>query len=175
MRFADGSTRTEQDGSPIDIRDARIRMTEQVHFVDENGVPVGRSPDDIEIAREDLSRILADALPETSELRLSESVTSIAEHDDRVDAGFASGNSESYDLVLCSSRLRRVGSGPQGRRTAPRPDPCGPKLPTGRSRSPRSQRGAAQRSRWAWPGRNHRGKVGGRGSRPRGRLRPSWR
>jgi 2-polyprenyl-6-methoxyphenol hydroxylase-like FAD-dependent oxidoreductase len=132
--------RLRGNGSPIDvrgdaievaakmgilpaIRDARIRMTEQVHFVDENGTAVGRlpadigdSPDDIEIAREDLSRILADALPELVDLRLSESVNSIAEHD-RVDVGFASGGSESFDLVLGAdgmhSAVRRLVFGPE--------------------------------------------------------------
>ncbi|MFY1668778.1 FAD-dependent monooxygenase [Plantactinospora sp. WMMB334] len=129
------------NGSPIDIRgdaievaekmgilpavrDARIRMTEQVHFVDENGTAIGRLPDDIgdssddiEIDREDLARILADALPETVDLRLSESVSSITEHDDRADVGFASGNSESYDLVLGAdgmhSAVRRLVFGPE--------------------------------------------------------------
>ncbi|PRX50081.1 2-polyprenyl-6-methoxyphenol hydroxylase-like FAD-dependent oxidoreductase [Prauserella shujinwangii] len=129
------------NGSPIDIRgdaieiaekmgllpaihDARIRMTEQVHFVDENGTAIGRlpddigdSPDDIEIDREDLYWILANALPETVDLRLSQSVNSIAEHDDRVDVGFASGDPESYDLVLGAdgmhSTVRRLVFGPE--------------------------------------------------------------
>ncbi|GAB7038974.1 MULTISPECIES: FAD-dependent monooxygenase [Catenuloplanes] len=133
--------RLRGNGSPIDIRgdaievagrmgilpavrDARIRMTEQVHFVDENGVAVGRlpadigdSPDDLEIAREDLSRILADAQPETVRLRLGESVTSIAAHDDRVDVGFASGTAERFDLVLGAdgvhSAVRRLVFGPE--------------------------------------------------------------
>ncbi|MFG1926456.1 FAD-dependent monooxygenase [Cryptosporangium sp. NPDC048952] len=106
------------------IRDARIRMTEQVHFVDENGTAVGRlpddigdSPDDIEIAREDLARILADALPVTVALRLGESIESVAERDDRVDVGFASGGSEGFDLVLGAdgmhSAVRRLVFGPE--------------------------------------------------------------
>ncbi|MGK3944255.1 FAD-dependent monooxygenase [Streptomyces caeruleatus] len=133
--------RLRGNGSPIDVRgdaievagkmgilsavrDARIRMTEQVHFVDENGAVVGRlpddvgdSPDDIEIAREDLSRILADALPENVDLRLSESVNSIVEHNDGVGVGFASGSSESFDLVLGAdgihSAVRRLVFGPE--------------------------------------------------------------
>ncbi|WP_086849039.1 FAD-dependent monooxygenase [Amycolatopsis kentuckyensis] len=141
VTIVERADRLRGNGSPIDVRgdaievaekmgilpavrDARIRMTEQVHFVDENGAAIGRlpadigdSPDDIEIAREDLSRILADALPETVDLRLGESVTSIAEHDDRVDIGFASGGSESFDLVLGAdgmhSAVRRLVFGPE--------------------------------------------------------------
>jgi len=133
--------RLRGNGSPIDVRgDAievarkmgilpavraeRIRMTEQVHFVDENGAAVGRlpddigdSPDDIEITREDLYRILADALPDIVNLRLGESVNSIAQHDDRVDVGFASGNAETFDLVLGAdgmhSAVRRLVFGPE--------------------------------------------------------------
>ncbi|WP_432838194.1 FAD-dependent monooxygenase [Dactylosporangium sp. CA-092794] len=141
VTIVERADRLRGNGSPIDVRgdaievaekmgilpavrDARIRMTEQVHFVDEDGAAVGRlpddigdSPDDIEIAREDLSRILADALPETVDLRLGESVNSIAEHDDRVDVGFASGNSESFDVVLGAdgmhSVVRRLVFGPE--------------------------------------------------------------
>lgn len=141
VTIVERADRLRGNGSPIDVRGgaievagkmgilsavraARIRMTEQVHFVDENGVAVGRlpddigdSPDDIEIAREDLSRILADALPDIVDLRLSESVNLIAEHDDRVDVGFASGTSERFDLVLGAdgmhSAVRRLVFGPE--------------------------------------------------------------
>ncbi|MFF3855578.1 FAD-dependent monooxygenase [Micromonospora sp. NPDC002575] len=133
--------RLRANGSPVDvrgdaievadkmgilsaIRGARIRMTEQVHFVDENGAAIGRlpddigdSPDDIEIAREDLCRILADALPDIVDLRLRESVDSIAQCDDRVDVDFASGDAESFDLVLGAdgihSAVRRLVFGPE--------------------------------------------------------------
>jgi 2-polyprenyl-6-methoxyphenol hydroxylase-like FAD-dependent oxidoreductase len=141
VTIVERADRLRGNGSPIDvrgdaievagkmgilpaIRDARIRMTEQVHFVDENGAALGRlpddigdSPDDIEIARGDLSRILADALPEGVDLRLGESVHSIAEHGDRVDVGFASGHPESFDLVLGAdgvhSAVRRLVFGPE--------------------------------------------------------------
>ena len=141
LTIVERADRLRGNGSPIDVRgdaievaekmgilpavrDARIRMTEQVHFVDENGAAVGRLPDDIgdssddiEITREDLARILADALPRTVDLRLSESVNSIAEHDDRVDVGFASGTAESFDLVLGAdgmhSAVRRLAFGPE--------------------------------------------------------------
>ncbi|MFC3890912.1 FAD-dependent monooxygenase [Lentzea rhizosphaerae] len=141
VTIVERADRLRGNGSPIDvrgdaievaakmgilpaIRDARIRMTEQVHFVDENGTAVGRlpadigdSPADIEIAREDLSRILADALPDVVDLRLSESVTTIADNDGRVDVRFASGGSESFDLVLGAdgmhSAVRRLVFGPE--------------------------------------------------------------
>ncbi|MFE9687997.1 FAD-dependent monooxygenase [Streptomyces sp. NPDC006285] len=141
VTIVERADRLRGNGSPIDVRgdairiaekmgilpavrDARIRMTEQVHFVDENGTAIGRLPsdigdssDDIEIAREDLSRILADALPDIVDLRLSESVNSIADHDDRVDVVFASGTSESFDLVLGAdgmhSAVRRLVFGPE--------------------------------------------------------------
>ncbi|MEU6032187.1 FAD-dependent monooxygenase [Streptomyces tauricus] len=141
VTIVERADRLRGNGSPIDVRgdaiqvagkmgilpavrDARIRMTEQVHFVDENGTAIGRLPsdigdssDDIEIAREDLSRILADALPDIVDLRLSESVNSIAEHHDQVDVVFASGTSESFDLVLGAdgmhSAVRRLVFGPE--------------------------------------------------------------
>ncbi|GGP81396.1 FAD-dependent oxidoreductase [Saccharothrix coeruleofusca] len=141
VTIVERADRLRGNGSPIDVRgdaiqvaeemgilpalrDARIRMTEQVHFVDDDGTAIGRlpddigdSPDDIEIAREDLSRILAEALPEAVELRLGESVDSIAEHDDRVEVGFASGDPERFDLVLGAdgvhSAVRRLVFGPE--------------------------------------------------------------
>ena len=141
VTIVEHADRLRGNGSPIDVRgdaievagkmgilpavrDARIRMTEQVHFIDENGVAVGRlpadigdSPDDIEITREDLYRILADALPDVVDLRLGESVTSIADRDDRVDVGFASGGAESFDIVLGAdgmhSAVRRLVFGPE--------------------------------------------------------------
>ncbi|MGW3960492.1 FAD-dependent monooxygenase [Amycolatopsis sp. NPDC005003] len=141
VTIVERADRLRGNGSPIDVRgdaigvvekmgilpavrDARIRMTEQVHFVDENGTAVGRLPDDIgdsaddiEIAREDLSRILADALPESVDLRLSESINALTEHDDRVDVEFASGDRDSFDLVLGAdgmhSAVRRLVFGPE--------------------------------------------------------------
>ncbi|MFG1607444.1 FAD-dependent monooxygenase [Actinoplanes sp. NPDC049265] len=141
VTIVERAERLRGNGSPIDVRgdaievarkmgiltavrDERISMTEQVHFVDENGAAVGRlpedigdSPDDIEITREDLYRILADALPNLVDLRLGESVNSIAEHDDGVDVGFASGNAEGFDLVLGAdgmhSAVRRLVFGPE--------------------------------------------------------------
>jgi 2-polyprenyl-6-methoxyphenol hydroxylase-like FAD-dependent oxidoreductase len=141
VTIVERADRLRGNGSPIDvrgdaievagkmgilpaIRDARIRMTEQVHFVDENGTAVGRlpadigdSPDDIEITREDLTRILAEALPGLVDLRLGESVHAIADHDDRVEVGFASGDSARFDLVLGAdgmhSAVRRLVFGPE--------------------------------------------------------------
>jgi 2-polyprenyl-6-methoxyphenol hydroxylase-like FAD-dependent oxidoreductase len=112
-------------GTPIDIRgDAieivgrmgllekilaqRIRMSEVNQFVDADGEPVARLPmaavsdsdDDIEIVREDLVRILADALPDTATIRFDDSVEALTDDGDGVDVEFRSGRTERYDLVL---------------------------------------------------------------------------
>ncbi|RDI49817.1 FAD-dependent monooxygenase [Nocardia mexicana] len=87
------------------IRKHRVRMSELTHFVDSAGEPVARIPlaevndsdDDIEILREDLVRILADALPETAAIRFGESIEALTD-----DGGvrFASGRTGRYDLVV---------------------------------------------------------------------------
>ncbi|MEO3753697.1 FAD-dependent monooxygenase [Streptomyces sp. B6B3] len=96
------------------IRKQRIRMSEHTQFVDSEGEPVARIPmaeisdsdDDIELLREDLVRILADALPDTATIRFGDSVETLADADadgaDRggVDVRFASGRTGRYDLVL---------------------------------------------------------------------------
>ncbi|MFI6369947.1 FAD-dependent monooxygenase [Streptomyces sp. NPDC050546] len=119
-------------GTPIDIRgDAieavdrmgllariqkqRVRMSELTQFVDSAGEPVARIPmaeisdsdDDIELLREDLVRILADALPETATIRFGDSIETLTdggegdgENGGGVDVRFASGRTGRYDLVL---------------------------------------------------------------------------
>ncbi|GAB2705003.1 FAD-dependent monooxygenase [Nocardia thraciensis] len=103
------------------IRKQRIRMSEQTRFVDSAGAPVARIPlaevndsdDDLEILREDLVRILADALPDTAAIRFGESIESLTD-DGRV--RFASGRTGRYDLVVGAdgqySAVRRLVFGP---------------------------------------------------------------
>lgn len=112
-------------GTPIDIRGAaieavdrmgllariqarRIRMSEQTQFVDVRGEPIapmpitemGDSDDDIELLREDLVSILADAVPDTVAIRFGDSIEALADSDSGVDAHFASGRTARYDLVV---------------------------------------------------------------------------
>lgn len=136
-------------GTPIDIRgDAieavdkmgllakiqkqRVRMSELTQFVDSEGEPVARIPmaevsdsdDDIELLREDLVRILADALPDTAAIRFDDSIETLTDDGDDggidgggVDVCFASGRTGRYDLVLGAdgqhSAVRRLVFGPE--------------------------------------------------------------
>ncbi|WP_063733261.1 FAD-dependent monooxygenase [Streptomyces sp. RTd22] len=136
-------------GTPIDIRgDAieavdrmgllakvqkqRVRMSELTQFVDSEGEPVARIPmaevsdsdDDIELLREDLVRILADALPDTAAIRFDDSIETLSDDGDDgvIDGGgvevrFASGRTGRYDLVLGAdgqhSAVRRLVFGPE--------------------------------------------------------------
>jgi 2-polyprenyl-6-methoxyphenol hydroxylase-like FAD-dependent oxidoreductase len=107
------------------IREQRIRMTELLQFVDSDGEPVARIPmaevsdsdDDIEIVREDLVRILADALPDTTIVRFGDSIEALTDDGDGVDVEFRSGRTERYDLVLGAdgqhSAVRRLVFGPE--------------------------------------------------------------
>ncbi|ONK15222.1 FAD-dependent monooxygenase [Streptomyces sp. MP131-18] len=131
-------------GTPIDIRgDAietadrmglltkiqkqRVRMSELTQFVDSGGEPVARIPmaeisdsdDDIELLREDLVRILADALPDSAAIRFGDSIETLTDGggDGRVDVRFTSGRTGRYDLVLGTdgqhSAVRRLVFGPE--------------------------------------------------------------
>jgi 2-polyprenyl-6-methoxyphenol hydroxylase-like FAD-dependent oxidoreductase len=90
------------------IREQRVRMSEANRFVDADGEPVASIPmaevsdsdDDIEIVREDLMRILADALPDTATIRFGDSIKTLTDDGDGVDVEFRSGRTERYDLVL---------------------------------------------------------------------------
>ncbi len=110
------------------IRKQRVRMSELTQFVDSGGEPVARIPmaevsdsdDDIELLREDLVRILADALPDTAAIRFGDSIETLT--DGGVDGGgvdvrFASGRTGRYDLVLGAdgqhSAVRRLVFGPE--------------------------------------------------------------
>ncbi len=132
-------------GTPIDIRgDAieavdrmgllakiqkqRVRMSELTQFVDRTGEPVARLPlaeisdsdDDIELLREDLVRILAEALPDSAAIRFGDSMEALTDagvNGGGVDVRFASGRTGRYDLVLGAdgqhSAVRRLVFGPE--------------------------------------------------------------
>ncbi|MFC9503963.1 FAD-dependent monooxygenase [Streptomyces sp. NPDC057002] len=132
-------------GTPIDIRgDAietvdrmgllakiqkrRVRMSERTQFVDSAGEPVAPIPmaeisdsdDDIELLREDLVRILAEALPDTAAIRFGDSIETLTDGGESgagVDVHFASGRIGRYDLVLGAdgqhSAVRRLVFGPE--------------------------------------------------------------
>lgn len=99
---------TRKMGLLARIREQRLRMTESTQFVDGDGEPVARVPvaqisdsdDDVEILREDLVLILADALPDTASIRFEDSVQELTESGDGVDVRFVSGRTGRYDLVL---------------------------------------------------------------------------
>jgi 2-polyprenyl-6-methoxyphenol hydroxylase-like FAD-dependent oxidoreductase len=112
-------------GLLAEIRERRIRMSELLQFVDSDGEPVARIPmaevsdsdDDIEILREDLVRILADAVPDTAAIRFGDSIDSLTDDGDGVDVRFRSGRTGRYDLVVGAdgqhSAVRRLVFGPE--------------------------------------------------------------
>lgn len=112
-------------GLLAEIQGQRIRMSELNRFVDADGEPVASIPmaavsdsdDDIEIARGDLVRILAGALPDAAAIRFGDSVEALTDDGDGVDVRFRSGRAERYDLVLGAdglhSAVRRLVFGPE--------------------------------------------------------------
>lgn len=90
------------------VRARRVRMSEQTQFLDVNGTPIallpiaeiGDSDDDIEILREDLVGILADAVSDTATIRFDDSIKALTDSDGHVDTQFASGRTAHYDLVV---------------------------------------------------------------------------
>lgn len=138
VECADGLRLT---GTPIDIRGAaidvvdrmgllaavrkrRVQMSEQTVFVNSHGKPVARMPladindsdDDIELLREDLVCIIADAVPDTVTIRFGDSIEALDDRGDDVMTRFASGRKECYDLVIGAdgqhSAVRRLVFGP---------------------------------------------------------------
>ena len=130
------------NGSPIDVRgdaidiadrmgllgkieENRVSATELSVFVDADGREIGRMPvnefddsdHDLEIAREDLARIMIDALPPSTTIRLREHIESLADDGAGVDVRFASGGTGRFDLVLGAdgqhSAVRRLAFGPE--------------------------------------------------------------
>jgi 2-polyprenyl-6-methoxyphenol hydroxylase-like FAD-dependent oxidoreductase len=136
--------RLRTTGTPIDIRgDAieavdkmgllkriqarRVRMSERTQFLDIRGEPIALMPvaeisdsdDDIEILREDLVGILADAVSDAATIRFGDSIRALAHSDGHVEAQFASGRTAQYDLIVGAdgqhSAVRRLVFGPDER------------------------------------------------------------
>ncbi|WP_019971404.1 FAD-dependent monooxygenase [Mycobacterium sp. 141] len=107
------------------IHERKIDMTERVQFVDGAGTVVAElpldeindSPDDIEIARDDLTNILRNRLGSSAELRFCESVADLDDSGSGVDVRFSSGAVERYNLVVGAdgmhSAVRRLTFGPE--------------------------------------------------------------
>ena len=129
-------------GSPVDIRgdaicmadkmgildqikDRKVRMTELVEFVDRDGQVIAALPGDevedsegdIEIPREDLARVLQDALGPTTSLVFGESIRTFDDDGEGVNVEFASGGTDRFDLVVGAdgmhSLTRRLAFGPE--------------------------------------------------------------
>jgi 2-polyprenyl-6-methoxyphenol hydroxylase-like FAD-dependent oxidoreductase len=142
VQLVERSAHFRVNGSPIDIRgDAiavvgkmglleevhrrRLRMSEQAVFVDSDGAVVAALPvaetsdsdDDIEIAREDLATVLADALPVDANVVFRDSVAMLTDDGTGVDVRFVSGRTERFDLVVGAdglhSTVRRLTFGPE--------------------------------------------------------------
>ena len=81
------------------IQARRVRISEQTLFLDIHGKPlapmtiaeIGDSDDDIEIPREDLVGILADAVSDAATIRFDDSIKASADSDGHVDVQYASG------------------------------------------------------------------------------------
>ncbi|GAA2428576.1 hypothetical protein GCM10010191_47080 [Actinomadura vinacea] len=77
------------------------------------------SDDDIEIAREDLANLLAEALPADATVLFRDSVESLVDDGTGVDVRLLSGRAERYDLVIGAdglhSMVRRLTFGPESR------------------------------------------------------------
>ncbi|HYO04423.1 MAG TPA: FAD-dependent monooxygenase [Mycobacterium sp.] len=95
------------------IQQQRVRMSELTQFVDGRGEPVARIPmaeindsdDDVELLREDLVGILADALPDTALIRFGDSIETLTDVGAGADVRFASGRTGRYHLVVGADGL----------------------------------------------------------------------
>jgi 2-polyprenyl-6-methoxyphenol hydroxylase-like FAD-dependent oxidoreductase len=98
------------------IQQKRVRMSELTQFVDGRGEPVARIPladindsdDDVELLREDLVAILADALPDTAAIRFGDSIETLTDDGAGTDVRFASARTGRYDLVVGADGLHSV-------------------------------------------------------------------
>lgn len=118
---------TQRMGLLDQIRDRRLRMTENNVFVDADGTVLAQLPlaeinesdGDIEIAREDLTKVLVEALPTDATVLFRDSVESLVDDGTGVDVRLRSGRAERYDLVIGAdglhSLVRRLTFGPESR------------------------------------------------------------
>ncbi|WP_067972707.1 FAD-dependent monooxygenase [Mycolicibacter icosiumassiliensis] len=114
-----------QMGVLDEIRALQVDMTARSCFVDDNGdrvadLPVediNDSPDDTEIAREDLAHVLRKALGPSVALTFGESIAELRDDGRGVHVRFASGERGRYDLVVGADGLhsatRRLIFGPE--------------------------------------------------------------
>ncbi len=124
------------NGSPIDIRGEaltiarqmgvldeilarQVDMTQRSCFVDANGdlaadlplAEINDTADDTEIPREDLARVLRNALRPSVALTFGESITELHDDGRGVDVVFASGERDRYDLVVGADGLHSATRG----------------------------------------------------------------
>lgn len=129
-------------GTPLDIRgDAlgvarevgildqleqhRLSSTTSTQFVDGDGYVVGSfpadaisdSPDDLEVAREDLMKILLGWLPSSVPIRFGTTIEELRDGPEGIDAVFSDGSAGRYELVIGTdgihSKVRRLIFGPE--------------------------------------------------------------
>ncbi|MEV6343921.1 FAD-dependent monooxygenase [Actinoplanes sp. NPDC051851] len=93
-----------------------------MRFVDENGArqmewPAEMAGGDLEVAREDLARVLCAAGADHTEYLFGDRITAMTEHAGGVDVTFASGTERTFDLVIGAdgvhSGVRRIAFGPE--------------------------------------------------------------
>jgi 2-polyprenyl-6-methoxyphenol hydroxylase-like FAD-dependent oxidoreductase len=108
-----------------EIKANEMHMTQEIKFVDDEGVTIANYPathdtnsaNDIEIGRTKLLPILSQALREHTDFRFSTSAASIDDRGDRVHVALTDGSEGYYDLVVGAdgvhSATRRMVFGPE--------------------------------------------------------------
>lgn len=121
---------TKKMGLLDEIRARRLRMSEDGVFVDADGTVLAPLPtaetsdsdDDVEIAREDLATLLAEALSANATVLFRDSVDTLTDDGAGVDVRFTSGRAERYDLIIGAdglhSTVRRLTFGPEAQFTS---------------------------------------------------------
>jgi 2-polyprenyl-6-methoxyphenol hydroxylase-like FAD-dependent oxidoreductase len=116
---------TAQMGILDQIRSRQIDMSERIRFVGRDGEVLAEPPqaeisdseDDIEIPREDLTKILHNALPSSTSLIFGDSIDHLDDDGDGVQVHLHSGSRDRYDLVIGADGLhsatRRLTFGPE--------------------------------------------------------------
>lgn len=103
----------ERMGIEQAVRDAST-TEEGTRFVDERGRSIGAFPAsdaqdgptaELEILRGDLARIIFERLPASVTVRFGDTVSAVSD-DDRLEVSFASGRSETYDLLVVAEGVR---------------------------------------------------------------------